>query len=63
MWDNHQNLNANWSLDDIRESFFVYLFDDAIVVMLKNENKVFKNSFRDSRYNYNGVWGAHGRSE
>lgn len=63
MWDNHQNLNGNWSLDDITESFFVYLFNDAIAVMLKNENKVFKNSFRDFRYNYNGVWEAHGRSE
>lgn len=64
MWANQQNLNANCSLDDITKSFFfLFKFDDAVVVMLKNKNKVFKKSFLNERYNYSGACGAHGRSE
>lgn len=43
--------------------FFLFKFDDAVVVMLKNKNKVFKKSFLNERYNYSGACGAHGRSE
>ena len=36
-WENMENLNVDWLLDDMKELLIIFKFDNGIVVMLQEE--------------------------